>query len=163
MARGSEGSLHCRSDLLCVWGQARARSARRPSADPLRGLEPLLWSAVRYVELDPGARADPRACGASGPHNRSPPGRIYPFAVTDVVGPECAMLRPERKGDMIERFTETKRTLARLRASEGAEYLDAFAEALFSTGYTRRSGIRYVNAAAHLGNWCRDALSLIHI
>jgi len=56
---------------------------------------------------------------------------------------------------MIERFTETKHTLARLRASEGAEHLDAFAEALFGAGYTRRSGIRYLNAAARLGNWCK--------
>lgn len=56
---------------------------------------------------------------------------------------------------MIERFAEAKCVLARLRASAGAEHLDGFAEELFSAGYTRGSGIRYVNGAAHLGNWCK--------
>lgn len=56
---------------------------------------------------------------------------------------------------MIERFAEAKCTVARLRASAGAEYLDGFAEELFISGYSRRSGSRYVNSAAHLGNWCK--------
>jgi integrase/recombinase XerD len=67
------------------------------------------------------------------------------------------MLRAERTVIMIERFAEAQCTLARLRASAGAEHLDGFAETLFSAGYSRRSGIRYVNGAAHLGNWCRRA------
>jgi integrase/recombinase XerD len=58
---------------------------------------------------------------------------------------------------MMERFAEAKCTLARLRASAGAEHLDGFADALFRAGYSRRSGIRYVNGAAHLGNWCKRA------
>jgi site-specific recombinase XerD len=56
---------------------------------------------------------------------------------------------------MLKRFTHTTRTLARLRASVGAEHLDGFAEALFSVGYARSSSVRYLNGAAHLGNWCR--------
>lgn len=50
---------------------------------------------------------------------------------------------------MLERFTKTRCTLAGLQASTGAEHLDGFAEALFSAGYSRRSG-RYLNGAAHL-------------
>ena len=57
---------------------------------------------------------------------------------------------------MLERFIEKEHTIDRLRSSPFAEHLDGFAAAMFAAGYSRSSGIRYVNAAAHLGHWCRD-------
>jgi integrase/recombinase XerD len=57
---------------------------------------------------------------------------------------------------MLERFIEKKHTIDRLRSSPFAEHLDGFAAAMFAAGYSRSSATRYVNAAAHLGHWCRD-------
>jgi hypothetical protein len=51
---------------------------------------------------------------------------------------------------MWERFIEKKHTIDRLRSSPFAEHLDGFAAAMFASGYSRSSGTRYVNAAAHL-------------
>jgi hypothetical protein len=53
---------------------------------------------------------------------------------------------------MLERFIEKKHTIDRLRSSPFAEHLDGFAAAMFAAGYSRSSGTRYLNAAAHLGH-----------
>jgi len=58
---------------------------------------------------------------------------------------------------MLERLTTKKHTLARLRASVNGEHLKDFAASLFAAAYSRRSRIRYVNAAAHLGIWRKRA------
>jgi site-specific recombinase XerD len=56
---------------------------------------------------------------------------------------------------MFDRFIRSKSVLARLRASPIVAQLDGFAAAMVETEYCRETGYRYLDAAGHLGQWCR--------
>jgi integrase/recombinase XerD len=56
---------------------------------------------------------------------------------------------------MFDRFIRSKSALDRLRASPIVAQLDGFAAAMVETEYCRDTGYRYLDAAGHLGQWCR--------
>lgn len=56
---------------------------------------------------------------------------------------------------MFDRFIRNKSALDRLRASPLVVQLDGFAAAMVETEYSRETGYRYLDAAAHLGQWCK--------
>ena len=56
---------------------------------------------------------------------------------------------------MFDRFIRNKSVLDRLRASPLVAQLDGFAAAMVATAYCRDTGYRYLDAAGHLGQWCK--------
>ncbi len=65
---------------------------------------------------------------------------------------------------MLEKYFSAPKTLARLRAGLSGPYIDGFADALEREGYSHGSAIRYLRAAAHLGQFLQrkgDALANI--
>jgi len=56
---------------------------------------------------------------------------------------------------MLDHFVRNKLALGRLRSSPFAAHLDGFAAAMGTTEYCRDTGYRYLDAAGHLGEWCR--------
>jgi hypothetical protein len=56
---------------------------------------------------------------------------------------------------MFDRFIRNKSALDRLRASPIVAQLDGFAAAMVETEYCRETGYRYLDAAGHLGQWCK--------
>lgn len=57
---------------------------------------------------------------------------------------------------MLETYFSAPKTLARLRAGLSAPYIDGFAEALEREGYSHGAALRYLRAAAHLGQFQRQ-------
>jgi len=56
---------------------------------------------------------------------------------------------------MLEKYFSAPKTLARLRAGLSGPHIDAFAEALEREGYSHGAALRYLRAAAHLGQFQR--------
>jgi site-specific recombinase XerD len=56
---------------------------------------------------------------------------------------------------MLETYFSAPKTLARLRAGLSGPYIDGFAEALEREGYSHGAALRYLRAAAHLGQFQR--------
>ena len=54
---------------------------------------------------------------------------------------------------MLEKYFSAPKTLARLRAGLSGPHIDGFADALEHDGYSPGSAVRYLRAAAHLGNF----------
>src|SRR6266545_489594 len=62
-----------------------------------------------------------------------------------------------RKEDlMLDKYVSAPKTLARLRAGLSGPYIDGFADALEQDGYSHGSSIRYLRAAAHLGQFLQS-------
>src|SRR5206468_1932410 len=61
-----------------------------------------------------------------------------------------------RKEDlMLEKYFSAPKTLARLRAGLSGPHIDGFAETLEREGYSHGAALRYLRAAAHLGQFQR--------
>jgi len=56
---------------------------------------------------------------------------------------------------MLEKYFSAPKTLARLRAGLSGPHIDGFADALERDGYSHGSAVRYLRAAAHLGQFQR--------
>ena len=56
---------------------------------------------------------------------------------------------------MLETYFSAPKTLARLRTGLSGPYIDGFAEALGREGYSHGAALRYLRAAAHLGQFQR--------
>ena len=56
---------------------------------------------------------------------------------------------------MLETYFSAPKTLARLRTGLSGPYIDGFAEALEREGYSHGAALRYLRAAAHLGQFQR--------
>jgi site-specific recombinase XerD len=56
---------------------------------------------------------------------------------------------------MLEKYFSAPKTLARLRAGLSGPYMDGFAETLEGEGYSHGAALRYLRAAAHLGQFQR--------
>ena len=54
---------------------------------------------------------------------------------------------------MLEKYFSAPKTLARLRAGLSGPHIDGFADVLEHNGYSPGSAVRYLRAAAHLGNF----------
>jgi site-specific recombinase XerD len=54
---------------------------------------------------------------------------------------------------MLEKYFSAPKTLARLRAGLSGPHIDDFADALKQDGYSQASAVRYLRAAAHLGQF----------
>jgi len=54
---------------------------------------------------------------------------------------------------MLEKYFSAPKTLARLRAGLSGPHIDGFADALERDGYSHGSAVRYLRAAAHLGQF----------
>jgi len=54
---------------------------------------------------------------------------------------------------MLEKYFSAPKTLRRLRTGLSGPYIDGFADALESAGYSKASAIRYLRNAAHLGQF----------
>lgn len=54
---------------------------------------------------------------------------------------------------MLEEYFSAPKTLARLRAGLSGPHIDGFADALERDGYSQGSAVRYLRAAAHLGQF----------
>ena len=54
---------------------------------------------------------------------------------------------------MLEKYFSAPKTLARLRAGLSGSHIDGFADALEQNGYSHGSALRYLRAAAHLGQF----------
>ena len=57
---------------------------------------------------------------------------------------------------MLDKYVSAPKTLARLRAGLSGPYIDGFADALEQDGYSHGSSIRYLRAAAHLGQFLQS-------
>jgi len=53
---------------------------------------------------------------------------------------------------MLERYFAAPKMLGHLRAGPSGQYVDGFAAALHSDGYSAATAVRYIRAAAHLGH-----------
>ncbi len=56
---------------------------------------------------------------------------------------------------MLEKYFSAPKTLARLRAGLSGPHIDGFADALQQEGYSHGAALRYLRAAAHLGQFQR--------
>src|SRR5262245_49972004 len=56
---------------------------------------------------------------------------------------------------MIERYVKNREVLRRLRMGLAGPYLDGFAGALHSCGFSCKTAVSCLSDAAHLGVWCR--------
>ena len=56
---------------------------------------------------------------------------------------------------MLEKYFSAPKTLARLRAGLSGPHIDGFADALEREGYSHGAALRYLRAAAHLGQFQR--------
>src|SRR5438046_10533462 len=56
---------------------------------------------------------------------------------------------------MLEKYFSAPKTLARLRAGLSGPHIDGFAETLEREGYSHGAALRYLRAAAHLGQFQR--------
>ena len=61
---------------------------------------------------------------------------------------------------MLEKYFSAPKTLARLRAGLSGPHIDGFADALERDGYSHGAALRYLRAAAHLGQFSNDDTKL---
>jgi site-specific recombinase XerD len=65
------------------------------------------------------------------------------------------LLANHKEDIMLEKYFSAPKTIRRLRTGPSTPYIDGFADALESAGYSKASAIRYLRNAAHLGQFLK--------
>jgi site-specific recombinase XerD len=73
-------------------------------------------------------------------------------------------MKPDKGGDMLEKFFDAPVTLGRLRNNPLGRHLDSFAGSLADLGYTTSTGIAYLAFSATFGQWlARNEIAITDI